>query len=181
MISPATYRDTRSFRCAFNVRRSTEHGLPTGKIEISAFIAEGFAQAHVDTAYVALSERHPRSVHESRAFDDGAVVLDFDTKGRIVGAELTTMLNGLMELPEFARYATKDSAAGVMVATALNIGRRFEIALVDAAATARAILQQMTAKGVTFTIDDVQLRESLVELVQREPASNRWQREAIPA
>jgi uncharacterized protein YuzE len=181
VISPATYRDTRSFRSAFNVRRSPEHGLPSGKIEISAFVAEGFVQAHVDAAYVALSDR-AREVHESRPFDDGAVVLDFDSKGRIVGAELTTMLNGLADLKEFLRYAKDNPAARVMVITALNIGRRFEIALVDAAATARAITQQIAAQGVTFRINDVQIRESLVQLVQQEPASARWQqREAVPA
>lgn len=177
----AAPRQSRTFRVPFEIPPDLKQGVPGGRIEITAFVAEDFLRARVDTVYVSIPE-HGSQVHESKVFDDGAVVLDLDSKGRPLGAELTTVMKGLGELPEFARYALSgtDRLPGIMVVSALRLARRYDLALVDSMATMRALVRQLADQGIQFQIDELRIREAMVELVQSEQAS-RWQPELVSA
>lgn len=185
MVKAAPPRQSRTFRVAFEIPPDLEERLPGGKIEITAFVAENFLRARVDTVYVSIPE-HGSQVATTKTFDDGAVVLDTDANGRPLGIELTTVTKGLPELPEFARYAHQqaskhcDKIPAVMVVTALRLARRYDLALIDSMATMRALAGQLADKGVTFQIDEVRIREAMVEVVQHEQG-RRWMPELISA
>lgn len=171
MVKAAEPRKSRSYRCAFDIPADAKQGLPAGRVELTCFVAEAELRARVDTVYVSLPGR-AGPVSETKAFDDAAVVVDLGADGRALGVELTTVAAGITELAQLRRYARKDRFVEVMVATALQLGRRFDLALVDSMATLRSVADQLGAKAVK--IDQLRIREELVELVQKEQAS-RWQ------
>lgn len=172
----ATPRQSQAFRSTFELPPDLEQRVPGGRVEVTAFFPRDFGAPRVDAVYVSIPEFGSR-VHGTKQFDDGAVVLDFDPKGRVMGAELTTTRRPLPELREFGRYALErsDHIAAVMIVTALDLGRRFELALVDSTATVRAVLRQLDERGISFQVDDMRIRDVVVDLVRTEPAATRWQ------
>jgi hypothetical protein len=182
VVRAAAQRQSRTFRCTFEVSANIEQQFPPGRIEISAFVAEGFENTRVDAVYVSIPE-HAGEVHETRAFDDGSVVLDLDATGCPIGVELTTTRRGWTELPEFNRYARESASRlpAVMAVTALGLARRYELALVDAMATVRAVARQLADQGVRVQLDEVRVREALVEQVREEPTFRGWRPELVSA
>ncbi len=170
MVKAAEPRKSRSYRCAFDIPADRQQGFPAGRIEVTCSVAEDRLHARVDTVYVSVPG-HAGQVADTKTFDDGAVVVDLDVDGRPVGIELTTVVPGLQELAQLRRYA-RNRFVAAMVVTALGVGRRFDVALVDSMTTLRAVAEQLGAKAVK--IDQLRIREELVELVQKEQAS-RWQ------
>jgi uncharacterized protein YuzE len=177
----ASPEKSQAFRVHFELPPDLQQKVPAGRVEVTAFFPRDLERRpQVDTVYVTIPE-HGTKVHTTRHFDDASVVLDFDAQGRVLGAELTTTRSAIQELPEFVRYVQgeDDPLAGVMIVTALNLGRQFELALVHSVATVRAILRQLAEQGVSFELDHVRVREEVVATVKAEPAARSWRSEQL--
>lgn len=154
-------------RVRYVLDANAKRGLPEGELSLAVLIPEGRVPS-VQAAYVAVPSRGKR-VAETRSFDDGAVAVDFDAKGRVRGVEfLALRQTEEFPFPQFLRFARRSKE---------------EVFLLAAAWTAASLWDQFEtsiAVHVDAAPDDFKAAPRRVQSVlKKRPSARRWQ--AAPA
>ena len=137
--------------------------LPQGELSLAVLAPEGRVPS-VQAAYVAIPGRGKRVV-ETRSFDDGAVAVDLDTKGRVRGIEFLALRQTVeFPFPQFLRFARRSGE---------------EVFLLAAAWTAASLWDQFEtsiAVHVGAAPDDFKAAPRRVQSVlKKRPSARRWQ------